>query len=382
MQQVSQFISGERDYTKIYGGTGPLVYPAVHVYIYTALYKLTSEGTDIFLAQCLFAILYIATLCLVMACYTKAGAPPYILPMLVLSKRLHSIFVLRCFNDGFAAFFFWLAVYLMQTRRWTLAANVFSLGIGVKMSLLLALPAVGAILFLAQGLREAFSLGIMMAEVQILVAAPFLLGNWKGYVSRAFELSRQFLFKWTVNWRWVGPEVFLSRWFSVLLLGLHASVLAFFAITRWLKPSGKSALDIATSLLHFKAPFTPAEAKAISRAVTPEYILTTMLSAVVIGMLFARSLHYQFYAYLAWASPWILWRGGRGPIVSYAVWAAQEWAWNVYPSTRNSSLVVVRALAIQLTLLWWGTWEWTAKEVDGGQVGEGKTEDEVTEKTK
>ena len=72
MQQVAQYVSGERDYTAIKGGTGPLVYPAAHVYIYTGLYYMTDKGKDVFLAQQLFAVLYMATLALVMACYRKA----------------------------------------------------------------------------------------------------------------------------------------------------------------------------------------------------------------------------------------------------------------------------------------------------------------------
>lgn len=72
MQHISLFISGERDYTKLDGSTGPLVYPAAHVYTYTGLYYLTDEGKDIFLAQQLFAVLYLITLAVVMACYWKA----------------------------------------------------------------------------------------------------------------------------------------------------------------------------------------------------------------------------------------------------------------------------------------------------------------------
>ena len=72
MEQVAQYVSGERDYTAIKGGTGPLVYPAAHVYTYTGMYYLTDEGKDIFLAQKLFAVLYMATLAIVMACYWKA----------------------------------------------------------------------------------------------------------------------------------------------------------------------------------------------------------------------------------------------------------------------------------------------------------------------
>jgi alpha-1,3-mannosyltransferase len=72
MQQVKQYIAGERDYTKIYGGTGPLVYPASHVYIYESLYNVTNQGRDILLAQMIFGLLYLITLALAMACYRNA----------------------------------------------------------------------------------------------------------------------------------------------------------------------------------------------------------------------------------------------------------------------------------------------------------------------
>ena len=83
--------------------------------------------------------------------------------------------------------------------------------------------------------------------------------------------------------------------------------------------------------------------------------MTTLLTATIIGMLCARSLHYQFYAYIAWATPFLLWRAGFHPVVQYALWAAQEWAWNVYPSTPASSATVVGVLAVTVAGVWWGT---------------------------
>lgn len=79
MQQVEQYLAGERDYVKIAGGTGPLVYPAAHVYTYSALYWITDKGKNIKLAQGLFAGLYLATLALVMQCYrlAKVREPPF-----------------------------------------------------------------------------------------------------------------------------------------------------------------------------------------------------------------------------------------------------------------------------------------------------------------
>ena len=69
MEQVSLYLSGERDYTRIKGATGPLVYPAAHVYIYSALHWLTDGGKNIVLAQALFGGLYLGVLSVVMACY-------------------------------------------------------------------------------------------------------------------------------------------------------------------------------------------------------------------------------------------------------------------------------------------------------------------------
>ncbi|KAL2131878.1 hypothetical protein VTI74DRAFT_4490 [Chaetomium olivicolor] len=352
MQQIAQFLSGERDYTKIRGGTGPLVYPAAHVWIYTGLYHLTDEGRNILLAQWLFGAVYMAALAVVMACYWKAKVPPYVFPMLILSKRLHSIFVLRCFNDCFAALLLWLAIYFLQRRSWNAGALAYTLGLGVKMSLLLVLPAVGIIFLLGTGFATSLQLAAMMGLVQVLIAVPFLAHNPWGYLGRAFELSRQFLFKWTVNWRFLGEEVFLSRGFSMALLGLHVAVLAGFLTTRWLKPGRKPLGTLVVRILSGRSPFTEQEQLAISRDVTPRFIMTAILSANIIGLLFARSLHYQFYAYVAWSTPFLLWRSGIHPVLQYALWAIQEWAWNVYPSTPLSSGVVVGVLATTVALVW------------------------------
>ena len=94
-----------------------------------------------------------------------------VLALLVLSKRLHSIFLLRLFNDGFAVFFLFLAMYCYQRRQWTLGSVAYSLGLGTKMSLILALPAVGIVLWQALGrdraLRQAFLIGQVQVKLQI-----------------------------------------------------------------------------------------------------------------------------------------------------------------------------------------------------------------------
>ena len=150
----------------------------------------------------------------------------------------------------------------------------------------------------------------------------------------------------------MGEETFLSREFSTTLLIAHASLLALFLTTRWTQPSGLSLHSLARTLFQ---PL-PAQAKQqISLLVTPSFVLTTILTAVAIGLLCARSLHYQFYSYVAWTTPFLLWKTGMHPIPIYIIWAVQEWAWNVYPSTNTSSLVVVACLAVQVFGVWWGS---------------------------
>lgn len=47
--KVEGFLGGERDYTKLKGDTGPLVYPAGFLYVYSAIRFLT--GGEVFPAQ-------------------------------------------------------------------------------------------------------------------------------------------------------------------------------------------------------------------------------------------------------------------------------------------------------------------------------------------
>jgi alpha-1,3-mannosyltransferase len=167
MQHIRLFLAGERDYAKLTGATGPLVYPAAHVYIYRVLHAVTDGGADVFAAQLLFAGLYLLTLAVVLHCYRRAGAPPWLLPLLSASKRVHSIFMLRMFNDGFAALGLWAAIWCYQRRFWTGGTVSFALGLGVKMSVLLALPAVGLVLWQGVGRNRAVYQAQWIAHVQV-----------------------------------------------------------------------------------------------------------------------------------------------------------------------------------------------------------------------
>ncbi|EFA76064.1 glycosyltransferase [Heterostelium album PN500] len=106
MQQITLFMNGERDYTKLEGDTGPVVYPAGFIYVFAVLRQLTDLGANIGRAQIIFAALAVATSALVFAIYgrDRKHVPGYVLAFLILSKRIHSIFGLRLFNDGLTMF--------------------------------------------------------------------------------------------------------------------------------------------------------------------------------------------------------------------------------------------------------------------------------------
>ena len=244
------------------------------------------------------------------------------------------------------------AIFAYQNGFYTLGSLVYSFGLGTKLSLALAAPAIGVVLFQAVGPGRAFGGVNNMLQVQIVLGFPFWSVNGIAYFGRAFELGRKFLFKWTVNWRFVGEERFLSKEFAVGLLVANAAILGMFVQTRWLRPSGLSLWRMAMTI------FKPLPARLQQRIrlnVTPDFVLTSVLSSMVVGMLCARSLHYQFYAYIAWSTPFLLWKAGLPFYLVFAVWAAQEWAWNVYPSTDASSMVVVGCLLVQVIGVWWGT---------------------------
>lgn len=233
-----------------------------------------------------------------------------------------------------------------------LGSLAFSFAVGIKMSVLLAAP--GVMMFLLQTLsaRRIMNTAMIMLQVQVLLAVPFISTNFSSYVARAFQLNRRFQFQWTVNWKFVGEEVFSSQAFAVGLLVCNLCLLALFSCARWNQPTG---LTPAVLIRDVFRPVRSTMRRKELRGVHPEYVMTTILASLLIGLLCARSLHFQFFAYIAWATPFLLWRAGSPVYVTVTVCAAQEWAWNTYPSTKMSSVVVVLCLAIQVTGVFLGT---------------------------
>jgi alpha-1,3-mannosyltransferase len=171
------------------------------------------------------------------------------------------------------------------------------------MSALLLLPGFGAVLLRRSGWRGAVLHAALFLALQAALGWPFLLSHPSSYLARAFELTRVFEHRWSVNWAFLSPQLFVSPLFSAVLLLLHFLLLLLFASTRWggimNLLSGEHTFelvvgnDICVLVLSFSfSLFAPGARLPTSAAVATRI----QLEALLVGVVCARTLHYQFYA--------------------------------------------------------------------------------------
>ncbi|XP_076899835.1 dol-P-Man:Man(5)GlcNAc(2)-PP-Dol alpha-1,3-mannosyltransferase-like isoform X1 [Bidens hawaiensis] len=313
MSQVDGFIEGERDYSNLKGDTGPLVYPAGFLYIYSAIQYVT--GGNVYPAQILFGFLYIVNLGIVLFIYVKTDVLPWwALTLLSLSKRLHSIFVLRLFNDCFAMTLLHASLVPLLYQKWHLSLIIFSAAVSVKMNVLLYSPPLLLLMVKAMDFIGVISALTGAALVQILVGLPFLLSYPIEYISKAFNLGRVFIHFWSVNFKFVPEPVFVSKTFAIILLVLHLGLLMIFAHYRWCKHEGGLVSFLRSRFVQMQLK-TSTGVKIIKK----EHIVTIMFTGNFIGIVCARSLHYQFYSWYFYSLPYLLWRTPFPTAVRYVI---------------------------------------------------------------
>lgn len=463
MQEVEGYLSGVRNYELIRGDTGPLVYPAGFLYIFSLLYKVTDSGLDISRGQIIFAVLYLLNLTIVLCLYQRQWAAkqkylsltnpwrrlesyfssetvnytrkmPSAVPLwgwglLTLSRRVHSLFVLRMFNDCVAVFCGYVALWLftlpfadtndksiLWQYRWGCA--VYSLGVGVKMNMLLWAPGLLLVLLLALGIRESIVCLGICALIQLALGFPFLASYPLQYLNKAFELGRVFEYRWSVNFKFLSERVFVSPYLSVGLLlctvlamvlfarkWLHASKAALIAMSstpelldekgtsitssqRQRKQNSKGTINrrgksrerkpmvqAPTDLTIRPALFTwhiPCNIHG-TRTLTTSFILVTILTSNFIGIAFSRTLHYQFYCWYYHSLPLLLWHAfsdtfdafqGLGIGLSVIILLVIEVSFNVYPATSASSLALQASHIILLLGLYFAPVPAAFKEPD------------------
>lgn len=388
------------------GDTGPLVYPAAFVYIYSALYFITSHGENIRLAQYIFCIIYLLQMWLVLRLYGKSRkVPPYVLVISAFtSYRIHSIYVLRLFNDPVAILFLYAALNLFLDRRWTWGSICFSIGVGCKMNILLFAPALLAFYIINLGVVKTIIQLAVCGVLQLIIGLPFLLTYPWSYVKGSFDLGRVFEHKWTVNYRFLPREFFENKFFHLSLLGMHLLLILVFAnptikyfknyvrlraLQDMLQPQlteqnrklkenkmakakktaaeTKPIMDDEEQLTPDQEAFLHSFEKSLQKAsglkapikkpkepspsnvedkVSIHFDQCTQLALLpfflcnFIGVLCARSLHYQFYVWYFHSLPYLAWSAEFSLGTRYLLLGLIEYCWNTYPSTNFSSYVL------------------------------------------
>lgn len=369
------------------GDTGPLVYPAGFVYIYSILYFITSHGKNIYLAQYIFLVLYILQLFFTFRIYQKTKkVPPYTLVLTTLtSYRIHSIYVLRLFNDPFAVLLFYLSLNLFLSSKWNLGSIFYSLAVSVKMNILLFAPALLAAYLINLGLKQTILQLFICGFIQLLLGLPFLYGNFIGYLKGSFDLGRVFEHKWTVNYRFLDRELFENKYFHISLLILQVLLLLIFfpMLKRYLtsyaalkqveldlKPQMKErqtkknkkqkqmAGNEEEKLTKEQEKFLQAyesglkarghkkeepkieddddEYKINFDTLSQLFVLPFFITNFI-GIVCARSLHYQFYTWYFHSLLYLVYCTGYSKSVMFLILAVIEFCWNTYPSTVFSS---------------------------------------------
>ncbi|KAG0677237.1 dolichyl-P-Man:Man(5)GlcNAc(2)-PP-dolichol alpha-1,3-mannosyltransferase [Pichia californica] len=381
MQQITQIQMGELDYNKIGGDTGPIVYPGGYVFIYSWMKAITEGINDIGKGQEAFRLLYLMTFALTCLIYIQASGEkkvkPYQIYMLALSKRLHSIYVLRLFNDCFATFFVLACIFLLQIaarfksksiiskdpetksemRLYSylvalLAVDSYCFGVSVKMNVLLYLPGLIIILYFLcdENLLKLFGMIIFGIIIEIGINFQFLTNGEKirnHFIKGAFDFSRQFMYKWTVNWKFIDKEMFSSDWFHRLLFGMHIIVLLIFIFKKWVNKNitGKDLkILIIDGIFSFYKDTISSQNVILNPLSNGYYIANVMMMSNLIGILFARSLHYQFLSWYYYSIPFILGHSDIPMVLNFIVLGIHEWCWNKYPTSSLSSGLLVTIL--------------------------------------
>jgi alpha-1,3-mannosyltransferase len=74
------------------------------------------------------------------------------------------------------------------------------------MSALLYLPALLMNLNFHFGLLRTLAALLFLVLMQLFIGLEFIMNDKDAYFGKAFEFSRVFMFKWSVNWQFIGEE--------------------------------------------------------------------------------------------------------------------------------------------------------------------------------
>lgn len=136
----------------------------------------------------------------------------------------------------------WALLILLQ---WLAGCVLFSLALSIKMNALLLAPGLLFLLVRNTGILPTAGYTLLCVALQAAIGAPFLATYPESYLSKAFELSRVFFYRWTVNLKFLPEEVFVSKALAAGLLAGHLAALVAFGALKWCASDGGLLLVLA-----------------------------------------------------------------------------------------------------------------------------------------
>lgn len=139
-----------------------------------------------------------------------------------------------------------------------------SCALSIKMSTLLFLPALFYLVFVHFSPLALVQHLVVLLSTQVLLSYPFLLtsSNRMAYLSQAFDFGRVFEWEFTVNWRWIGQEVFEDPNWGRRLMVAHLVGLLFWAL-KWDEEDGNRPGEKRLSVNPLRPTERPARGKAL-----------------------------------------------------------------------------------------------------------------------
>jgi len=178
--------------------------------------------------------------------------------------------------------------------------------------------------------------------LQVVLGIPFLMDNPIGYLSRSFNLGRVFIYYWSVNWKFIPENIFLSQPWGLILLAFTLITWFLFYNYKW----KSNNIEIGLHTVHGN--------------LSASYLTSILFCSNFIGIIFSRSLHYQFYLWYYHTLPHLLWLTPYPTPVRIILFFIIEVMWNIFPSNPGSSLILFICHLLILIGLWrskfWSTW--------------------------
>ena len=306
MQQANKISSGEMDYSKVTGESGPIAYPALHSYIYLFLELFWVNNGDMhtLLVKMMAFLAHITTVYYAVRIYQEAfkkdPKQANILVLIMFSFTVTCLSLDHLFNDTFATMFNTIAIYNFVKGKNLTGVVLVALAFNIKMNAILILPAVYLVTSKSQGICIGTLYLFLVVLIQIILGIPYLINYPRPYLDASYNFGRRFSKSVIINWRVLPDEILLSTLFASTMTVCHFIVLAYMLFTRWIKSIPEGFKEISLY------PFNPIPQ---FKSLDTYHVTEIFFLCNFTGIVFIRGLHTQFILWFWYSIPFLLRNG-------------------------------------------------------------------------